>query len=1078
MPDSIGRIIVPQLVPAAKFPLRTDFGHGQARKRAVIVHQFADTSGKVEQRFYTGSPAPRYTFRKNFLKHSERKALIAFWEQMRGCEGAFYYDVPQEDQTFVERQVFFEDAPLTLEQLTDAACSVGLTFVGLFDAASAPSYGITEVATRFPTGTLAAALTGQVQEIIPLIRIRVTEEAVTDIYLSDRRVTIGGILYLPRLLDIGEPGSDVLVSQSIDGATDDVRFAFGNADRVMTKLANDTELLKARAELSLYHVGSGVKLDLWAGDIVDWSCDEGPKFTVQASDIISALTLQSPVRTISRTCWRIVGDMRFGCPAAPGSTCDLGYNSPNGCLAKGGSVKLSFGAQLISPQAVTIKDNSTGTFGFGRQLVTPTSQVDESAYGKPLKEIWHNDDGIPQRGLSVKCIMIDGREESDFYEGMGIVGRGPLGAYTVARMYDSDADGKAETFLGSTLDGQPHHGFKQTDDNGSYTDSNLGLRLVLGTDPAGPGDFFSLDRLAGTPNAGEVLSGSSIFLDNYAAGVAFVVIRRTDQRGIQPSEITSHDMIAMVSRGLSGLVWGGPGSRSEVPGLTNVFWVAINTYLRSLGRETADVTTQETYFDVDSAAACAGVADSGVASLFGGGSEKQFQFKGIVDGVKPLRDRLQEILNNGLGYYTWSFGKLKLGVRVNAIPDTQFSAGNMLFGSLKLEPIKPAFEKLTVEFADEEFLFKSNTSDYTDLDYALRNGRVQNPKTSQIGLIGSSTKSQSARIAVIRTREELGGVGEDEQKKARMASWRTTILGLDTEAGRVSSLVHPDVPDGLGRFRIQSWKLNRDYSLDITAKTVTDSMYDLATGNVAVAVSSPALPTQAKIDTGTPPQPIFSGQVAPDNLMAAEVYDLHFNSTINTRTIIQGTFTFFFNDPTIIGGATQSKVVSIAFAYDFFSIIPPATTMTEAALTWVMKVTLPGMHVSRIDGYVTNVYGDSPVYSILVDLQLAGLPKQLDDELTQYMASYNASTGVFAVRHFDDAKVPTGTMDGNNPTFTLPHAPTPPACLQLFENGVEQFLGVDYTLSGATVTLIGRAAGEYPNAADGDKIRVFYRRSD
>jgi hypothetical protein len=55
------------------------------------------------------------------------------------------------------------------------------------------------------------------------------------------------------------------------------------------------------------------------------------------------------------------------------------------------------------------------------------------------------------------------------------------------------------------------------------------------------------------------------------------------------------------------------------------------------------------------------------------------------------------------------------------------------------------------------------------------------------------------------------------------------------------SLAHPDVPDGLGRFRIQSWKLNRDYSLDITAKTVTDSMYDLATGNVAVAVSSPAL---------------------------------------------------------------------------------------------------------------------------------------------------------------------------------------------------------------------------------------------
>ena len=33
-----------------------------------------------------------------------------------------------------------------------------------------------------------------------------------------------------------------------------------------------------------------------------------------------------------------------------------------------------------------------------------------------------------------------------------------------------------------------------------------------------------------------------------------------------------------------------------------------------------------------------------------------------------------------------------------------------------------------------------------------------------------------------------------------------------------------------GDFRIQSWRLNKDWSINITAKTVTSSMYDLTVG--------------------------------------------------------------------------------------------------------------------------------------------------------------------------------------------------------------------------------------------------------
>lgn len=1073
MTDFIGRVAVPRAEPTATFPLPTDFGHGRARKRQEIVHLFGDATGKVEQRFYAGPAAPRYTFRRNGLRNSERRLLSSFWESMKGPEGAFFYDVPQDDQTFQKITAYFENAPLTLEDLADHICSTGLTIVEIPSVETAPSYTTTRIDTRFPSGTLAAALCDQVQEIIPLVRIRVVEEAVPDIYLSDRLVTVDEIVYLPRLLGIGDPGSDVLVEQTIEGGSDNVRFTFGNADRVMVKLANDTDLKDAWIELSLFHVGSGVKLDLWAGQVVDWASDKGPEFTIQASDIASALTLQSPVRNISRTCWRIVGNATYGCPATPGSTCDLGMDTPDGCKAKGGDVKYSFGGISISPQAVTIKDNSTGTWGYGRDLVTPTSQINDTIYDGTLPEIWHNDDGIPQRGLSVECRMVDGREESDFYEGLGIVGRGPIGAYTVARMYDSDGDGKAETFLGSTLDGQPHHGFKQTDDSGAYTDSNFGLRQIKGTDPAGPNDYFSLDRVAGTPGPGEVLAGSSIVLDNYAAGVAFVVIRRTDQKGIQPSEIASHQMTAMVSKGLTGYTWSGPGSRSSVEGLTNPFWVAINTFLRSLGVDSRDASIQERYFNPAAAAACAGVADASVAALVGDGSETQFRFKGKIDTRKSLRDRIQEILNNCLGYYTWEFGRLKLGIRSSATPETYFSPGNMLFGSLKLAPIKPEFEKVTVKYADEEFLFKGNASDHTDQDYALRHNRVDNPQTKQIGLIGSSTKSQAGRIAVIRVREELGGVGMEEQKNARIATWRTTILGLDTQAGQVVGLYDDDVPRDANAFRIQSWRLNRDWSLDITARTVTQSMYDLATGSVTVDVAVPKLPTQTNIDQGPPPAPLFAGKVAPDNLMAAEVYDLHFASTVNTRTIIQGTFTFYYDDPTIVDDPIKTKTVSTTYPYDFFLITPPATTYQQAALDWILKCQLPGMHVTRIDGFVTNVYGDSPITSIVVDLQLANIPKSQEGDENTYLSAYNAGTGAFTQKHFADNITPTGAMDGVNQTFALPGIPNPPSSLRVLVNGNEQMFAVSYTLTGNSFTF--KHPKTRPNAAKGDSIRCAYR---
>ena len=119
MSDKIGRIAIPSTTASAVFPLVTDFPHGRAQKRLVISHTFGSGNAKIEQRFYVGSPATRYTFRSARLNSSLRLALRNFWEARQGAAGAFFYDVPNEDQTFTRKTVCFENTPLTFEDLSD-----------------------------------------------------------------------------------------------------------------------------------------------------------------------------------------------------------------------------------------------------------------------------------------------------------------------------------------------------------------------------------------------------------------------------------------------------------------------------------------------------------------------------------------------------------------------------------------------------------------------------------------------------------------------------------------------------------------------------------------------------------------------------------------------------------------------------------------------------------------------------------------------------------------------------------------------------------------------------------------------
>ena len=1108
MPDAIGRITVPTLVDSGlTFSLTSDMGYGFTQDRPVVTHRLGELDAKAEQRFAVGLGPRKFAFRRQRLSMRDRGSLVSFWEGLQGAWKSFTYNVPNTDQTTSATKVTWEYAPLSIQYLANA-CQVGFNFIEVPDPSAAPTYPVSSTCLRFPSTALQTALLSQVQQIIPLVHVRVRESAVPDIYLSDRRCTVGGQLYLPRVLGLGEPGSDVIMSQDIKGTADNVQFTFGNADRVMTALANNTDLKYAQIDLSLYHVNSGILLQLWSGFIVAFVSDGSAQFTVRASDGLYQITQMYPTRAISRQCWKTYND-GAACPwasrgasssavtAAGGdpTSCDYYFDSANGCRMHG--MQQYFGGHPATPQGVSIKDNSTGLWGFGRSTVTATSIISDSVWGNALQEIWCNDDGDPGKAFWVNCMIIDGRDESDFYDALGIVSAGPIGAYTGMLVYQN-ADGY-RYIVAPLLDGQPPQGFKVDGSLNVVTNNpTLGLRESYGTDPT---DQSAIDdRLL-------LSAGGAIVGDQRAAGTAFVEIRRPDQPGIQPTTTDQHQMQVPISQGLTGWTWDQNGNRTAVAGLTNPFWIAVNSLLRALGLSGSTSAAQLGKFvlaslfvgDGSGAAEIAdglvrpiigpgtnGVVDSvvldsggsgyttaSVSFSSGGGSgaaaevtivdgvvtdiqlmsggsgyttapvvqitgdgygasasatistsalyEKQFRFQGVLAQQKPFRDWLTEILACGLGYFTWEFGKLKLGCRINASATDAFTLGNMLFQSLRLEPIEASFEHLVIDFADQAYQYQANTAEYQDKTHAAYYGRAGAPLTARQHLVGCGTLSQALRLAAVRTREEIGGVNAAEWLAARNASWKTTILALGTEVGQVVSLTHPDVPGGYGDFRIQSWRLNKDWSIDITAKTVTPSMYDLTVGPKPADVVPEPLPASLPLtgDIAAPPAPTFGVEVSDLDSTVAEVAGLAFSTSVNTHSISGAKFGFFYVDPSAsiahltsaMGSGDQSiQLDSVANAQfgNFIQIgneilqcgTPNGNTVavlrgccgtTAAAAAngasvatvtltcatasfsgdffntdpnapqWSIEKALPNMDLLAVGAYVTNSFGQSPV---------------------------------------------------------------------------------------------------------------------
>lgn len=802
MPDTLGGVTVPSVSPSGTFPLTVDYGFTTIIDPPVKIHTFLGAGDlKREQRFLLG-PGTRQWHIERELDEPERLALRNFWESRQSAYQPFTFNCPLEDGTTEAVTACFANAPLITDFMTGAVSRIG-GGIDLLEVptGSGPTYSVAVTLNRFPDATLATALTAQVQKLIKLVRIKPRLAGYPTIYISDQRCTIGGQLYLPRLLRWSGIQQVAIGMPGVGTESDNVQLVFGNADRVMTRLTDDVQLDYATVEILAYHVNSQTLIQLWSGEIVagGWQSNTGPEFSCQCSDHISSPFLLAPPRIIDRKCNKFytgiecpflsVGALNpTDYPGADASFCDHGYLTTNGCGAHG--MEPYYGGVIANPQSILTKDNSTGVWGLFRNSLVASSVINDSAYGHSIPII------ITDIPFPVPALIISIRDEGDFLRALGVVGEGPI---TID--------------LGSTLDGSYNHGYPET----------LGFRYIAGNDPVTP----EVDQMQMQPFDLPYL---------YSAGVAALELLIGNDPGIQPTLAAQHTMQALVGSGWEGWMWpGGAGSRGDVKGtLTNPVWVCVNLYLLCRRLYTASQAEQEAVLDFNTIVPAAAICDLQVDRIveLDQGQETQWKFIGMLNDQKPLRDWMADILFNCLGYFSFNFGKLAIGVRENGASTVAYTDGNLIYRSLKLSPLGPQFTRLSATFADREHNYVANTATFQDDDYAaeLGGGTIALHKDAQINLSGTADISPATRLVVTRGREEVGGVTAQERRHARNPTWQTTILGLDTGVGAVASITNEDMPGGVGKARIARWSLTDDWSITFEGRACTNSMYDLVQG--------------------------------------------------------------------------------------------------------------------------------------------------------------------------------------------------------------------------------------------------------
>jgi hypothetical protein len=191
--------------------------------------------------------------------------------------------------------------------------------------------------------------------------------------------------------------------------------------------------------------------------------------------------------------------------------------------------------------------------------------------------------------------------------------------------------------------------------------------------------------------------------------------------------------------------------------------------------------------------------------------------------------------------------------------------------------------------------------------------------------------------------------------------------------------------------------------------------------------------------------------------------------------------------PLIMQAQTEIKPSQINFAPllpgvqgSFVAGPTGALTINYLVFPWQIDVVqsvvalLPGMNVWTGSNLFSGASVVAPFSVLPAD------PATCD--AVHHQAWFNAATGNVKIclapgnvvtelnPTFVDAETPGGVPNGTLVTFTLANAPNASTSLHLYRNGLRQRAGVDYTISGSTITFLPVSV---PQA--GDSLLADYR---
>jgi hypothetical protein len=156
--------------------------------------------------------------------------------------------------------------------------------------------------------------------------------------------------------------------------------------------------------------------------------------------------------------------------------------------------------------------------------------------------------------------------------------------------------------------------------------------------------------------------------------------------------------------------------------------------------------------------------------------------------------------------------------------------------------------------------------------------------------------------------------------------------------------------------------------------------------------------------------------------------------------------------------------------------VPPSSTPLKLAQVRVSNTSGGGsgtqVQISQVIGLTSDLAAINSSLSTLTS-SIASINSSvttLSSKVNALTALVNGLAPASINVGFVDAEAPVGLINGTNATFTLANLPSAGTAVSVYRNGVHLDSGVDYTITGPTITFL---SGQIPQL--GDIVLAYYR---